>query len=112
MSKLFFDHLINLEDVEKEINEVSSTKEEKDELWQLVDEIIHHRVLGCILDKLPRKDHEEFLGMFHRHPYDEAIIDYLREKIGGNVEEIIKQEIGTLAFELLTEIRGKAEKKA
>ncbi len=111
MSKLFFDHLVSLEEVEKEIKKVSASKEEKEELWQLVDEIMHHKVMGCILDKLPRDNHEEFLEMFHKHPHDEGLIDYLKEKIGENVEELIKEEIGTLAFEILNEIRVKAEKE-
>jgi len=41
MSKLFFDHLIILEDLETEIKEVAESPEEKEELWQLIDEILH-----------------------------------------------------------------------
>ncbi|OGM75673.1 hypothetical protein A2210_02975 [Candidatus Woesebacteria bacterium RIFOXYA1_FULL_40_18] len=111
MSKLFFDHLVSLEDVEKEIKKVATSKEEKEELWGLVDEIMHHKVMGCILDKLPRDNHEEFLEMFHKHPHDETLIDYLQEKIGENIEELIKGEIGNLAFEILNEIKIKAEKE-
>lgn len=107
MSKLFFDHLLSLEEVEKEINKVSSTKEEKEELWVIVDEIVQHRVVGCILGKLPEKDHPEFLERFHQAPHDENIISFLVEKIGENIEEIIRQEIGGIAYELLAEIRGK-----
>src|SRR3989304_4293940 len=98
MSKLFFDHLVSLEDLEKEIKKVATSKEEKEELWGLVDEIMHHKVMGCILNKLPRDNHEEFLEMFHKHPHDEDLIDYLQEKIGENIEELIKGEIGNLAF--------------
>ncbi len=107
MSKLFFDQLIVLDDIEGEIKKVAKTPEEREELWVLVDEMIHHRVLGCILDKLPRKSHEEFLTKFHAAPYDEGLMGYLEEKIGENVEELIKGEIGGLAFELLEELRGK-----
>lgn len=109
MSKLFFDHLIILEEVDDEIKKVAKSKEEKDELWQLVDEMVHHKVLGCVLDNLPAKYHHEFLEKFHLAPYDEGLIDYLKEKIGANIEELIKQEIGSLAFELLDELRGKKE---
>jgi hypothetical protein len=111
MSKLFFDHLIKLDEVEAEIKKVTKTQEEKEELWQIVDEIIHHRVMGCILDKLPKKHHTEFLEKFHQAPYDEGLIAYLTEKIGENIEEIIRQEIGGLAYELLAEIRGKETDK-
>jgi hypothetical protein len=107
MSKLFFDQLIVLDDVESEIKKVAKSPEEREELWGLVDEMIHHRVLGCILDKLPRESHEEFLGKYHAAPHDEGLFGYLKEKIGDNVEELIQTEIGGLAYELLEEIRGK-----
>lgn len=107
MSKLFFDHLIVLEEVEAEIKNVAQTREERDELWQLVDETVHHKVLDTILDKLHHSYHEEFLEKFHKAPYDEALLDYLKEKIGENIEEIIRNEIGTLAFELLEDLRSR-----
>ena len=107
MSKLFFDQLVVLDDVDGEIKKIAKSKEEKEELWQLVDEMVHHRVLGCVLDALPRKHHEEFLEKFHKAPHDESLLDYLREKVGNNIDELIRQEIGDLAFELLEEIRAK-----
>ena len=106
MSKVFYDKLIVLEEIEMEIKKVAKTKEEKEELWAIVDETIHHRVIGKVLEKLPKESHQEFLEMFHLSPHDENILTYLQEKIGENVEEIIKQEIGDLAYELLKEIRG------
>lgn len=111
MSKIFYDHLIVLEDVESEIKKIAQTPEEREELWNIVDETIHHRVLGCILDQLPRHYHEEFLDKFHKAPYDEGLMEYLKVKVGKNIEEVISQEIGTLAYEILSEIRLKAGNK-
>jgi hypothetical protein len=107
MSKLFYDHLIVLEEVEAEIKKTASTQEEKEELWGLIDEIIHHRVMEKVLDRLPRKLHEDFLSRFHQAPHDESLMDYLTEQIGENVEEIIRQEVGELAYELLKDLRKK-----
>lgn len=107
MSKLFFDHLIELGKVDRQIKKVAKTPEERDELWGLVDEIIHHKVVGCILDKLPRENHEEFLEMFHARPHDaEYLFGYLKKKVGENIEELIKQEIGILESDLLQEIKA------
>jgi hypothetical protein len=107
MSKLFFDNIIDLKEVDKQIKKVAKTSEDREELWGLVDEIVHHKVMGCILDKLPRDNHEEFLQMFHKSPHDEELIfDYLESKIGQNVEELIKQEIGALSTDLLEDIKS------
>lgn len=110
MSKLFFDHLIVLREVDVFIKETAKTPEEREELWGLVDEIVSHKAIEKILDKLPRKHHEEFLDMFHKSPHDEELLfGYLKEKVGENIEEILKQELGGLAYELLEDI--KASKK-
>ena len=106
MSKIFYDHLLILEEVNLFIKRIAQTKEEKEELWGLVDEMIHHKVFDVILRNLPREHHGEFLEKFHKSPHDESLIDYLKEKIGQNVEELIKQEIGSLGEEILREIRN------
>lgn len=108
MSKLFFDRLIELKKIDKEIRKVAKTAEEREELWGIVDEIIHHKVMGCILDRLPKDNHEEFLEIYHRSPHDEELLfGYLKNKAGPDIEEIIKQQIGSLSAELLEEISSK-----
>ncbi|MBI3397265.1 hypothetical protein HY045_02200 [Candidatus Woesebacteria bacterium] len=107
MSKLFYDHLLVLDDLEKQINKITDSKEEREELWGLVDEVVHHKVLGCIMDNLPKEHHQEFLSLFEKTPYDESLIDYLKAKTNKNIEELIKTEIGELAYEVLSEIQNK-----
>jgi hypothetical protein len=103
MSKLFFDHLIELKEIEKQIKKVAKSASEREELWNLVDEIVHHKVMGCILDKLPHEHHDEFLQMFHKCPHDsELIFEYLRIKTGDDFSELIKKEIDALDLDLLS----------
>lgn len=102
MSKIFYDHVLDLKKVDKEIRKVAKTPEEREELWALVDEMIHHKVMGCILDNLPRAHHEEFLELFHKSPHDEGLLfGYLKSKVGDNFEELIRQEIMGFSSELL-----------
>ena len=110
MSKIFYDRLIVLDELESEIKNVAETKEERDELWDLIDQMVHHKVFDAVLGKLPQAHHEEFLNKFHKAPHNEGLIVYLKEKIGENVEELIKQEIGTLAFDLLADLKSKKKK--
>jgi len=107
MSKLFYDYLVELKEIDKQIKKVAKTSEEREELWGLVDEIVHHKVMGCILDRLPRAHHEEFLDLFHKSPHDEELLfAYLRKKVGDNIEDLIKQEIGDLSDDLLEDIKS------
>lgn len=104
MSKLFYDHILNLGGVEKTIKSNGYTYDERLELWQLIDELLHHRVLGCVLEKLPKKYHQEFLDRFHTKPHDEGLLDFLYEKVGTDIKEFIKKEVAILILEIIQEL--------
>lgn len=101
MTTLFFDELITANKLNKKINQQCQSTDEKMELWQMVEEIIHHRVLGCCLHHLPQEEHSNFLEMFHSKPFDKRIIKYLDEKTKKNMKKIIKKEINDLTKDLL-----------
>ena len=48
MSKLFFDHLLVLDEVEVEIKRSASSREEREELWGLVDDIVNPKVFEIL----------------------------------------------------------------
>lgn len=105
MSKIFYDRFIILEEIEVELDNLGLEAEERQELDQLIDEMVHHRVLDRILTHLPKEHHTEFLDRFHRAPYDESLIDYLNEKVERSVEEHVREEIGQLKKEILEDIK-------
>ena len=110
MSKLFFDHLLVLTEVETFIKKTASSKEEREEEWKLVDEIINHKALEKILDRLPRAHHEEFLEIFHKCPHDEVtIFGYLNEKTGKNMEKELEREFKNISADILQELRPQDE---
>lgn len=101
MSKLFYDDLINLDDVEKKIKKTVKDKESREEIYQLIDEIIHHRVIGCILDRLPREHHKEFVNHISVRPHDKGILNFIGQRVAEDVLEFIRYEIHSLSGELL-----------
>jgi len=109
--KIFYDHLIEYTEIELGLKDLNLEIEEKEEISRLVDEIIHHKILGCILDNLPSAYHEEFLEKFYQAPYDESHLDWLREKIGQDVEEIIRREMKKLKEEILESIKTSSSPK-
>jgi hypothetical protein len=114
MSKIFYDHLIVFEEIETVIKEVATEPSEKEELWKLVDDIVHHKVMIAILDRLPIEHHEEFLNSFHELPHHDSHIHYLNQRISVEVDEdierIIKKEVQNLEKDLIGEIK-KLQKK-
>ena len=107
MSKLFWDHLIAFETLELDIKQVINAPEELDEMRNLIDEILHHRILGIIFDHLPEEHHEEFLNLFHKAPFDTKLINYINKKSGKDIEAVIKME----ADLILTELTGDIKKR-
>lgn len=106
MSKLFFDHLIEFEEVEIEIKKLDLTREERHELEHLIDSMVHHKVVGRILTHLPAEHHQEFLDKYHKKPYDPALLAWINEKIESSVEEHVKEEVQKLKKELLKDIQS------
>lgn len=100
MSVIFYDHLTIIRGLDKKIKKVASSNDEEQELWKLVEEIIHTKVFECCLGNLPEDSHDEFLEMFHKRPHDRGLINYLNEKIGKDVEKLIKKEMKKLTKEL------------
>jgi len=103
--KLFYDHLIVLGDLEIHIKNAVEIEEERHELWEIIDEIIHHRILEALLDRLPNEHHDEFLHKFHESPHDEGLIEYLTEKIQDDIESLIKSESKLIYSEIIGEIK-------
>lgn len=101
MSIIFYDKLIVLKGLDKKIKKLVSSSEERQEMWQMVEEIIHHKVLGCCLTHLPQKHHHEFLEMFHNTPHDQGLLKFLDEKSKKDMKKIIKEEIKNLTKDLL-----------
>jgi len=110
MSKLFYDHLVDLSELEKLVKKHVKDADSRQEIYNLVDEIVHHRVVGCILERLPEHHHKEFLDHVAGRPHDHSILEYVRERVSEDVEEFIRHEIYVLGTELL-EIFGTRDEK-
>lgn len=111
MSNLYYDKLAVLKRVEIIINKSVETIEEREELWQIVDETLHHRVLNSVLCILPEEHHHDFLCMFHECPYDEKIINFINQRIDDDIEKIIKKQVKLLEKEILGIINKNKELK-
>ncbi len=101
MSKIFYDQYVELAEVEKKLKKVANSHEEKIEFWEIIDEIIHHRVMGCIFDKLPEKHHKEFIRKVKENPFSDDLVVYLSEKIKEDIAMLIRFEVKKLEMDLL-----------
>lgn len=101
MSRLFYDQLISFTEIEITINDLALDKQEKHELWRLIDNIIHHRLLHVVLENLKVDYHEKFFELYQQSPASELVFDFIRENGSPDLEAKLRQEMDILSQELL-----------
>lgn len=80
MSKIFFDHLIHLDEIKYHIDMIFKDPDEKVDIWNLIDVYINHRVVSLILSNLDEEYHEEFTVIFLDQPFNIGLVNYFDSK--------------------------------
>ena len=75
---VFYDHLLNLEDLHQELSHLNLTTKEHFALLNLIDSTLHHEVISVCLDCLPIEHHETFLVQYKTAPNDPALLEQLK----------------------------------
>lgn len=113
MSKLFFDHLLVLDDIEVVIKKNATSVEEREEWYALVDETITAKVLEKVLGKLPEEYHPDLLNKFAEYPYAEKrILGFVAEKTGQDIKKVedwLRDELKEVGRDILKEIMPQDE---
>jgi len=91
MAIIFYDHLINKEEVIVLIDESPDPENTKHRAKQLVDDVIHQEIIGFILERLDTPKHRTFLTLVDERPFDPEIILYLRDHVGPTIETDLEQ---------------------
>ncbi|KKQ34213.1 MAG: hypothetical protein US50_C0057G0003 [Candidatus Nomurabacteria bacterium GW2011_GWB1_37_5] len=106
MAKLFYDHLILLDEILMEIDILDLPVHKKTKGKKIIDEIVHHKVLIYILDYLPKVHHREFLERLYQNPADLAHLTFLQEK----TERDIQMDLVVLGKKIKKEILAEIKK--
>src|SRR3989338_7273636 len=110
MSKLFYDHLIVIEEIITVLDGHDVSDEGKKELLETIDETMHHHIFDTILTHLPKKHHETFLEKVTREPHNESILSFLKEKTTVDIEDEIKKAAKQLKQKIRDEIKKSVKK--
>lgn len=106
MAKIFYDHLIIIEEVIAVLDEHTIPIDKRAEFLKLIDQTLHHEILDVILTHLPQDIHEMFLTQFHRAPHDPALMNLLKEHIKIDIEKAILTRANTTKKKLLASIKN------
>jgi len=104
MAKVFLDHLIDIDEVITVIDSHHLDPEDRQELVDLVDEILHHHILNVILNHLPPKHHQDFIARLHADPASPDHLAFLKTRITIDIESEIITHAQRIKSDLLKEI--------
>lgn len=110
MKKQFYAHLVEIESLHIEIDNLDLTDEERGELKNLINSNFHHSILDTVLSELQEEDKKKFLEHFTNDDH-EKIWEHLKSKT-ENIQEKIKKAAEKLKNEFLKDIKEAKEKKA
>lgn len=108
--KLFYSHLIEVDSIILELDQMDLSDEEKLHLTNLIDSSIHHSVLDAIFSELSTSDKRVFMQYLNEGDHDEQssssskIWKFLQAKVDG-VEEKIKKAAESLKIELHKDLK-------
>jgi hypothetical protein len=107
---LFYDHLTNLSEIDRELEELIVEHHEKAHLLEIVDSALHHSVMETILTELPAEHHQHFLREFAIRPHDKDHLVYLIQ-FSPDIESKIRTKAESTKKKFKEEIKKAKGKK-
>lgn len=104
MSKHFYSHIVNIESITIELDNLDLSSDEKKELSNLINSNLHHAVLDTVLSELKEDDKKIFLKHLSEDEH-EKIWELLKNKV-EKAEEKIKKTADDLLEELRKDIKS------
>jgi len=103
MKKVFWDYLIEIDEIKIKIDEHGIVEKERFHLLRIVHQTFDAKLLEEVLTHLPKKKHKAFLDKFSKTPHHPTLLDHLKEEI-DDIEEKIKKAVKKIKKEILEEL--------
>lgn len=106
MTKHFFSHLVEIQTIELELDNLTMEEHEKEELKNLIHENIYHAVLDAVLSELSEEDKKAFLEHLITSENDK-IWNFINAKVEG-IEEKIKKAAEDVKEQIKKDVKESA----
>ena len=107
MAKIFYDHLLFMEEIIAVIKTHKLTAKEKQKILSLIDSAMHNHMLNEILTHLPKHYHETFLHHFSKAPNDKKLLEFLKKEAREDIEIVLAKRASKVKEELLKDLKNK-----
>lgn len=101
--KQWYSHLIEIESIIVELDQMGLSEQEKLHLAKLVDSSLHHTILDVVLSQLSDEDKRKFINHINENDHDK-IWEFLNEK-AEDIEIKIKKAVDDLKKELHKDLK-------
>lgn len=105
MKKHFYGDIVEIESVYIELNGLSLTEDEKEELLSLAKSHLHNEILDIVLSNLSGEDKKLFLMNLHENNHNKTWL-HLKEKI-ADVQDLIKETSEKIKADLIKDIKDR-----
>ena len=99
----WYTHLVEIDSIMIELDQMNLSKEEKLHLAHLVDSSLHHTIVNVVLSQLSEEDKRRFVNHLNENDNDK-IWKFLNEKV-DNLEAKIKKSAEELKSEMNKDLR-------
>ena len=103
LQRHFYSHLVDLDSLESDLDLLTLSKSEKDELLELAHVHVHQTVMDAILNELNDADKKRFLELM-AEGRDEKIWEHLNDKV-EKIEDKITIAAQSIKKEMREDIR-------
>lgn len=103
MTKHFYSHLVTLDQINQALSDLQIVGQEREELYALAHDHIHHAIMDEILSSLSDTDKEIFLKHLTNDAH-EQVWQHLNQKI-ENIESRIQSVANQLIQELHQDVK-------
>lgn len=107
--RYFYSHIIDIESIIVELDEMELSDNEKSHLAFLIDSAIHSSVLDAIMSQLSEEDKKLFIKHLNSASHEKTL-EFLNSKV-DNIEEKIKQSAEEIKKELHKDLKEAKELK-
>lgn len=105
MATVFYDHMIDWQKLIDELDRLEIGGEERQEILEHSEHVIHTEVLLVFAAHLPNDHHHEFLERFAAAPHDMSHLEFLAAHGSGDVSQKVKKRTEEVIAEIIADLR-------
>lgn len=105
--KVFYSHLlVKYGELTATVESLEISRSEKSKALELINQTIHHEVIGAILDHIDERHHRKILTRIAAAPDDPTVLDLVNRLAADDIETALRKRIAAMHLDLMEDLLG------